>query len=76
MGWKKRTPKPHVMNINNKTAIPSNAVTSRYRCLSTEAGVFVPAELDGTIIIAELDVVLHPRVAPRHVFLLGESISE
>ena len=66
----------HVMNINNKTAIPSNAVTSRYRCLSTEAGVFVPAELDGTIIIAELDVVLHPRVAPRHVFLLGESISE
>eukprot|EP00964_Phaeocystis_antarctica_P046057 scaffold26554_cov81-Phaeocystis_antarctica.AAC.2 len=67
MGWKKRTPKRHVMNINNKTAIPSIAVTSRYRCLSTEAGVFIPAELDGTIIIA---VVFHPRVAPRHVFLL------
>ena len=40
-----------------------------------EARVPVPTELDGPVVLAQLDVVPHPSAAPRHVLLLGESKS-
>ena len=43
----------------------------RGEVIAHDAGVFVPAKLDSTIIVAQLDVVLHPRVAPGYVLLLG-----
>jgi hypothetical protein len=42
-----------------------------------EGGVPVPAELDGTLVLSQQDVVLHPSVAPGHVRLLpGRRASE